>query len=114
MHELSIAESIVEIATEYAGRENVAAFQSIELEIGSLSGIEIDALTFAMEVVCRNTVLNEAKVLITKVAGIAFCADCGVEFQVDDYFNPCPSCGNVCHTLQQGDELRVKSLTVNE
>ena len=114
MHELSIAEQILDIANEYSERENVKAVQEIELEIGSLSGIEIDALTFALDVVTKNTVLHDAKVTIIDVPARARCESCGHEFLLEDFFSPCPECGAFQTETLQGQELRVKSLIVND
>lgn len=114
MHELSIAEQILEISTEYAEREGVSAVREIELEIGTLSGIEIDALTFALEVVTKNTVLHEAKVTIIDIPAKARCLACGGEFPLEDFFSPCPSCGAFESETLQGQELRVRSLLVDE
>lgn len=114
MHELSIAEQIVDIAREYSERENVSSVREIELEIGTLSGIEIDALTFALDVVTKQTVLDGAKVTIIDVPAVARCEACGAEFLLEDFFAPCTECGEFRNTPIRGQELRVKSLIVNE
>ena len=49
MHELSIAMSIVDIAADYAARDNAKCVTEIEIEVGTLAGVVIDALDFAME-----------------------------------------------------------------
>ena len=64
MHELSIAINIVEIATEEAKKANVSSVLEIELEVGTLSGIVIDALEFAMDEAIKNSVLQNAKIKI--------------------------------------------------
>ncbi|MCB2204887.1 hydrogenase maturation nickel metallochaperone HypA [bacterium] len=114
MHELSIAEQILDIANEYTGREGVTAVKEIELEIGTLSGIEIDALTFALDAVKKDTVLHAAKVTIIDVPAKARCEDCGEVFLLEDFFSPCPSCAAFHTETIQGQELRVKSLIVDE
>ena len=114
MHEISIAESIIDIAADYARRDGVESFCAIDLEIGKLSGIELDALNFAMEVVCRNTVLDGADIRIATIPGRARCDECQVEFEVEDFFAPCPECGDTRCTVIGGEELRVASLFVNE
>ncbi len=114
MHELSIAEQILDIATDHTAREGVASVREIELEIGTLSGIEIDALTFALDVVTKNTVLDGTKVTIIDVPAKARCESCGEEFLLEDYFSPCPACGAFQSETLQGQELRVKSLIVDE
>ena len=114
MHELSIAEQIVDIANDHAAREGIVAVREIELEIGTLSGIEIDALTFALDVVTKNTVLHAAKVTIITVQAKARCEACGGEFPLEDFYSPCPDCGAFQSETVQGMELRVKSLIVDE
>lgn len=114
MHELSIAEQILEISTEYAEREGVIAVREIALEIGTLSGIEIDALTFALDVVTKDSVLDGARVTIIEVPAKARCMSCGEEFLLEDFFSPCPSCGAFTSETLQGQELRVHSLLVDE
>jgi hydrogenase nickel incorporation protein HypA/HybF len=114
MHEISIAESIRDIAEDYASREQLRSFRAIDLEIGALSGIEVDALTFAMEVVFRNSVLDGAEVRITHVAGEARCSNCGHCFAVEDAFTPCPECADTRADILRGEELRVLSLHVEE
>jgi hydrogenase nickel incorporation protein HypA/HybF len=114
MHEVSIAESIVDIAGEYAEREAVQSFSAIELQIGTLSGIEIEALTFAMDVVCRGTVLDGAEVRILTIEGRARCESCDFEFSVEDHFSPCPACGELRSSIISGEELRVSSLLISE
>lgn len=114
MHEVSIAESIRDIAEDYASREQLRSFRAIDLEIGALSGIEVDALTFAMEVVFRNSVLDGAEVRITHIPGEARCTDCGQSFSVEDVFTPCPRCNGARADILRGEELRVLSLLVEE
>lgn len=112
MHEMSIAVSIVDIAGAEAEKAKVNAFSEIVLEIGALSGIEIDALELAMKSACKGTVLNDAAVKINHIPAIARCKQCGIEFPVDHVFSVCPGCGQFDLEILQGKELKVKSLVV--
>lgn len=114
MHELSIAEHIVEIAVDALPANSSATVREIELEIGTLSGIEIDALTFAMDVVMKHTPLEHAELRIITVQGRASCNLCGAEFDMNDFFTPCPSCSGTNSDILRGEEMRVKSLLVND
>ena len=61
MHELSIVMGIIKIAeveAEKAGAKNV---DLIELEIGNLAGVEIEALDFAWTEAVKHTILENAK-----------------------------------------------------
>ena len=46
MHELSIAESLVRIAAEHASRQGSSKVVSLDLVLGTLAGVQPDALTF--------------------------------------------------------------------
>jgi hydrogenase nickel incorporation protein HypA/HybF len=114
MHELSIALEIIEIAEEQVKKANALTVSEIELEIGELSGVEVDALEFALEVAVKDTVLSGAKRTVDVVHGRARCNDCSDEFPVEDLFTPCPECQGFNTRIIQGQELRVKSLFVED
>ena len=61
MHELSIVMSILDIAETEAQKANVDKIEEIELEIGQLNTIEIDAFNFAWEQGLKGTILNQTK-----------------------------------------------------
>ena len=110
MHELSIAQSIVELAEEVATKEQAGSIQSIDIEIGALSGVVTEALEFAMETIVKNTKLEKAKVNYLKIMGKAVCRVCQVQFETDDLLALCPNCGKANFTITDGKQLRIKSL----
>jgi hydrogenase nickel incorporation protein HypA/HybF len=112
MHELSIALNIVEIAEKRARIENAHVVTEIELEVGELAGVVYDALDFALSSAVKNTLLENAKIKVLKVSGLAQCQKCLHEYQTDDYFSTCPACGHYITRILKGKELRVKSITV--
>ena len=58
MHELSIALSMIEMATEEARRRGGARVNALHLKLGPLSGVVKDALLFSFEVACIGTMLE--------------------------------------------------------
>ncbi len=112
MHELSVAMGIVKIAeteTEKAGAREVEA---IELEIGTLAGIEFEALDFVWPVAVKDTVLEKAEKRVDIIQGKARCMDCDTVFEMTRFYDPCPSCSSNLKAILQGKELRVKALEV--
>lgn len=112
MHELSVAMGIVKIAeteTEKAGAREVEA---IELEIGTLAGIEFEALDFVWPVAVKDTVLERAEKRVDIIQGKARCMDCDTVFEMTRFYDPCPSCSSNLKAILQGKELRVKALEV--
>ncbi len=112
MHELSIVMSILETAKNELGKVKESSIESIELEIGLLSGIEIDALNFAWKISVENTVLQNAKKIICRPEGIAECTICNKKFKIDSLFDPCPFCYSFNKKVISGKELKIKRLTV--
>jgi hydrogenase nickel incorporation protein HypA/HybF len=113
MHEMSIAESIVEIAKEYAGKENAQIVNELELSIGTLAGIEFESLEFALEVCKKGSILQNAKIIINKIKAKAQCLNCNSEFEVENLFDACPQCKSYTTQLLCGKEMQVKSLLVD-
>lgn len=112
MHELSIAESIVELAEEQAHNHQASVVEELELEIGRLAGVEIQTLEFALESAVKGTMLEHAVIVRHYIAGEGQCADCGRVFPVEALFSSCPECGSFCVKILKGKELRVKSIVV--
>ena len=112
MHELSIAKNIIEIASEQARKNNLSQVNEIEIEVGRLSGVEIEALEFVLEIVTKQTILQNSRTIITSIPGLARCQVCSKEFATDSFIAQCPECKGFNFQIIQGQELRVKSLNV--
>ena len=61
MHEMSLCESMLQLMEEQAKSQSFSRVKSVWLEIGQLSGVEIDALRFGFEVVMRNSLAEGAE-----------------------------------------------------
>lgn len=112
MHELSIALGIVEIAENEGRKANTKHVESIELQIGELSGVELESLDFAWPVAVKDTILEHAERHIDVVSGLAKCLDCETEFSLTHVFDACPNCKSYFKNILHGQELRVKALSI--
>lgn len=112
MHELSIVMSILEIADAQARKARATAINEIELDIGMLSGVEMQAFDFAWQQAVKETPLAHATRVVNRIEGVGRCVDCNTEFQMQQLYDACPACGSHFISIQQGKELRVKSLVV--
>jgi hydrogenase nickel incorporation protein HypA/HybF len=113
MHELSITMSILEIVEENAKKLNAESVHEIEMDIGELSGIDYDALEFAMEHAQKSDMLKDAKLVINKIPAKAKCNSCQHEFEINDYYSPCPVCNTFDNEVIQGKELKVKTFKID-
>lgn len=110
MHELSVAESIFRLAEEkilqYPGKKPM----KIILEIGTLAGIDFEALDFALTSMVKSTLFDQTEIEIIKIQPQARCSDCGHEFIPVDYLANCPNCGNFKIDFIKGKELLIRSI----
>ena len=113
MHELSIALGIVKIAEDERKKANAKQVDRIELEIGALSGIELDSLDFVWPMAVKDTALEKAKYEVDFINGKAECLECGQAYPIENLFDNCPTCSGYFKDVIAGKELRVKALEVS-
>lgn len=113
MHEFSIAMNIVEIAEGEAKKANSSAVNQLILDVGTMSGIEFLALETALEMAVKNSMLQNAEIVVNRIQAKAKCSDCEEEFDIENAFDSCPKCGGLFHQTLCGKELKVKSLVVD-
>lgn len=112
MHELSIVLSIVDIATQQTHKSAATVVEEIELDIGELSGVEMEAFDFAWQQVIKDSVLKDADRVVNRIEGIGMCMDCGIEFHMQNLYDSCPVCNGHFIDIKKGKELKVKALVV--
>ncbi len=113
MHELSIAMSMVEMATEEAERRGGAQINALHLKLGQLSGVVKDALLFSWEVACEGTPLAGSRLVIEDVPVAIYCPICQAEralASIQHFF--CPVCGAATPEVVRGRELEVIALEI--
>jgi hydrogenase nickel incorporation protein HypA/HybF len=114
MHELSIAMSIVEAATE-EGELRHAKVSVVHLRLGALSGVVKDALLFSYEIACQDTPLAGSKLIIEDVPLAVFCPQCQNTRTLTSMQSfSCPECGTPTMDIRQGKELEVFALELEE
>ena len=113
MHELSIALSIVELAEEEAKKANATSISKIEVEIGTMAGIDADALQFAWDATIQGTMAGHAELQIHSIQAEPHCLECGKDFPAENFFVQCPDCGSYRYQITKGKELRISSLMVD-
>lgn len=112
MHEMSLCESILQIIEDEAQRQGFRRVIRVRLEIGRLSGVEIEAMRFGFDAVTRDTLADGATLEIIELPGIAWCLPCGREVEVGQRFDACPLCGSYQLQVVGGDQMQIKDLEV--
>lgn len=112
MHELSLAESLIESIEDEARKQGFAKVRRIWLEAGALSGVDPEALRFGFEVAAQHTCAEGAALEIHRPPGEAWCFACNRNVNIAEYYDGCPHCGG--HQLQVtgGQQFQLKELEV--
>ncbi|HET6862379.1 MAG TPA: hydrogenase maturation nickel metallochaperone HypA [Pyrinomonadaceae bacterium] len=115
MHELSIAMSMVEMATEECQRLGAERVTALHLKVGLLSGVVKEALIFSYEVVCAGTPLQGSKLVIEDVPVKVYCPRCNSKKDLDSIqLFACPACGELTPEVLEGRELQVVAMEIEE
>ena len=112
MHEISIANSIIEIAEAKAREQNSGRIQVIRIRLGEFTTVVREALEFAFEVARRKTLAESAQLEIEIVPMTVRCVTCGcVKDPVRSVCLICPRCGLPLEVVS-GEELQVDYIEV--
>jgi hydrogenase nickel incorporation protein HypA/HybF len=111
MHELAIAQSVVDIASRHAAGRPV---NKVNLKIGHLRQVVPTALRFSFGLVAEGTPLEGAELEIDHVPAVGLCNDCGVESTLPDFPFHCAACSGFNLEILEGNELIVESIEIEE
>lgn len=114
MHELSITQSILEIALEYGQRNGAQKILEVYLQIGEITDFEDEWLQRYFDFLSKDTIAEGAKVKIERIPAKGQCSKCFAIFSIDKttWTNKCPTCGEENWELISGREFRVEALEV--
>jgi len=112
MHELSIAIHIADIIENEAIQAQAEKVTKVELEIGSMSGVEPAALELAVPEAFRGTMMEKAELVYHYIPASAVCQSCCHEFDPTWHFSICPHCNSSDTYFLRGKELNIKSFDI--
>lgn len=110
MHELAIAQSLLEIIVDESNRHGLQRINKVKLQIGKFAAVVPESLTFCFELVSRDSVASGALIEIETVGITARCEKCDLSFDIEDRVFLCPRCGEPALELLSGRELSVTSI----
>jgi hydrogenase nickel incorporation protein HypA/HybF len=112
VHEMSLAESVLQIVEDSARHGGFCRIAAVRLEIGRLSSVEPEALRFCFDAVVRGSLAEGARLEIIEVPGAGRCLKCSATVPLAALYDACPHCGSYQVEPTQGTEMRVKELEV--
>ena len=112
MHEMSIAQSILDIVDEYMTKENGRKLTEVAIEVGELTAVVPDSLTFCYEALVENSPYRDSKIHIKIIPLTGICAKCSKSFKIKNFEFACPDCQSSSIDVKGGQELRISHLEV--
>ena len=112
MHELSVTESVLEIACKHAQKAQAARVTDIYLVIGRLSSIVDDSIQFYWDIISKDTLCEKAELHFKRIPAKLLCLDCGHEYHLTDELVPCPNCSSPRIRVLSGDEFHLESIEI--
>ncbi len=110
MHEMSIAQSLLEIVLEEGRQHKMEQVTVIRLQVGALAAVVPESLTFCFDMLSRDTIAASALLEIETVPVVARCSTCNTLFEVEDNIFLCPECGGLSLSLVSGRDMALVSI----
>lgn len=119
MHELSMAQGILDSVIENAEKNNATEVTKIVIEIGRLAMLNPEQVNFMLDVLKEDTIAKNAEFEINEIPANIVCKDCGFEGVADldnlDHYAPivnCPKCESYRVDVKSGKDVIVKNIVI--
>lgn len=112
MHELAVAQGIVDIVAEEARAQRFARAKRVRVRVGALAHVEPEALAFGFDVVSRGTPAEGAVLDVDRPPGEGWCLACDLRVTLARRGDGCPACGSFQVMVTGGEDLCVTELEV--
>ena len=113
MHEMSIAQSIIDIVDDTLAENEKNKLREIVVDIGELVAVVPESLQFCFEAIVSDTIYEKAELKINIKALKINCNDCDVESKIEKYSFMCPNCDSTNISVLSGEELNIRYLEVD-
>lgn len=114
MHELSIAQSIVDIVKQHVPSDLEGEVRSVKIALGEHSGVVPESLEFCFETIVSETLLEGTKLIMQRVPVRSECRDCRRTFENSEMRRTCVFCDGKDLRFVSGTELHVIEVEVEE
>ena len=121
MHELSMAQGIINAVIETAEGNNATEVNEVTIELGRLAMVNPEQLEFILGVLVENTILEDAKIVFEEIPVEIECRECKFHGNaiVDekDHYAPmiqCPECESYAVEILNGKDIVVKNIVIEK
>jgi len=113
MHELPIAQSILDIALKHADKAEAKRITNLYLVMGELSKIVDESIQFYWDIIAKDTIAEGATLHFRYVPAEFQCMACFEKYHPSDSEEfECPNCGAVGVKIIAGEEFSLEAIDV--
>lgn len=112
MHEIGIVRQLVRTVTDFAAENGVTDIREVVVDCGELSLVIPEYVEELYPLAVKDSILQNAKLTIHTVPGLAECDDCDEIFNVIEHKGYCPNCGSFDKTVLSGKEFSIREIVV--
>jgi hydrogenase nickel incorporation protein HypA/HybF len=112
MHELSITESILDIALRHAKDAQASKITDIYLVIGQLSSVVDNSVQFYWDIISNDTLAEGSKLHFKRIPTEMQCQDCKNLYRPSENEFACPNCHSMNIKIISGNEFYLESIGV--
>ena len=114
MHELSVAQEILNIVHQYIPNPEPGAVRAVRVKIGRMSNVLPDSLSFCYDALVSKTSLEGSKLELIQLPLKIICESCGKQSEIYEPVFACPVCENYHVKIISGTELQVEEIVLND
>lgn len=114
MHELSITQSILNIALSSAENANAKKVNKIKITLGEMTGCVPQYIQEYFDIVSEGTIAHKAALEFKRTPAAAKCSECGRETKIIRFRFRCEHCGSPKLKIISGKEFFVESIDIED
>jgi len=113
MHELSITQSILEIALRHGEQAQASKITDLYLVIGQLSSVIDESVQFYWDMIAEGTLAQGASLHFERIPARLECQACGQTYTLEgNQLDGCPACESLEVKVVAGKEFRLESIEI--
>lgn len=112
MHELSITQSLLDLAVRHARAAQATRVTALTVVVGQLASLVDDSVQFYWDIVAQGTLCEGARLHFVRLPAEFACQQCGHRYPLAGALTTCPQCDSAEVRVVQGEELRLESLDI--
>ena len=114
MHEIGIVRQMLGAVEKFAAENDCGKIAEVVVDCGELSLVIPEYLQKVYPSVVQGTILEDAKLVINEIPGMAECNDCDEIFNVVEHKGYCPNCGSFDKSILTGRNFSIKEIHVRD